>query len=627
MSLFAASSPAVSLVLEKLEGVKGAGEGKWMALCPAHDDRKHSLSIRVGKEGRAVMHCHAGCSVVAVVTALGLTMTDLFADTEPRGNGAAPVVAKAQGVTTRAKLIKTYDYYDADGNALFQACRFEPKDFRQRRRNGNGEWIWNLDGVTPVLYRLPEIIEAVAMGRQVIVVEGEKDADTLVALGYEATTSPMGAGKWRDDYGAVLAGADVVILPDNDEVGHAHARTIADSLAARDCTVRVVPLPGLALKADVSDWFAKGGTVPQLEQLVARTVPWSIGDAIAAPLGPPRFRLYSIADLEALPPMEWLVGEELAGILPANATFAVFGAPGAGKSFIAADIACSIACRSAERVPDWFGNTVRHGPVLYVAAEGGRGFRHRVIAWRTRHTVARDDLQLSFVLEPVNLYGPDDITHILRTADLLAKQCAAPLELVVFDTVARSMVAGDENSAQDMGLVIDRSDRIKRETGASVGLVHHARKDGDVERGSGALRGGVDTLCLVREDEDGGRILSCEKQKDGDEFEPITFYLTPVGDSCVITAQAPTISAYALTSNQRAALKVLADVFVRGATASEWRGGSGIAERTFYRVRAWLVSQGYVTETTRGNSVRYTVAPSGHWALNGMPGAAQPLLV
>jgi hypothetical protein len=266
-----------------------------------------------------------------------------------------------------------------------------------------------------------------------------------------------------------------------------------------------------------------------------------------------------------------------------------------------------------DRVPAWFGNEVQRGPVVYVAAEGGRGFRHRVLAWRTHHGIAIDELHLSFVLEPVNLFGPDDVSHILRAVDALHEQPA----LIVFDTVARSMVGGDENSAQDMGMVIDRADRVKRETGATVTLVHHARKDGDVERGSGALRAGVDTLCLVREDEDAGRILSCEKQKDADPFEPITFYLQPVGESCVVSARAPE-GERALTTNQRAALKVLGEVFAKGATSAEWKSASGLADRTFYRVRAWLVAHHYASEWERGSSTRYAIDPRGTYALQGL---------
>jgi hypothetical protein len=278
-----------------------------------------------------------------------------------------------------------------------------------------------------------------------------------------------------------------------------------------------------------------------------------------------------------------------------------------------ADLACAIASRRDDLTPLWFGNAILRGPVLYVLAEGGRGFPRRIAAWQQRYGVGDDELDLSCIVEPVNLHNAEDISHILRAADLLRE----PPKLVVFDTLARSMVGGDENSAQDIGLVIDRGGRIVRELGASVHFVHHAKKDSDVERGSTALRGAVDTLCLVREDDESGRVLSCEKQKDADPFDPMTFYLTPVGDSCVVSAQPPA-GIRTLTPTQRAALKVLAELFHNGATSTEWLRASGIAERTFYRVRQWAVREGYVSENTRGNSQRFTLTPSGHHAHNGV---------
>ena len=128
-------------------------------------------------------------------------------------------------------IIATYDYVDADGRLLFQVCRVggDRKSFRQRRPNGRGGWTWNLDGVAPVLYRLPELVQ-VDRSRPVYVVEGEKDVDNLLAIGVVATTNPGGAGKWRSEYSAVLADRCVVIIPDNDDAGRRHAEAVARSL-------------------------------------------------------------------------------------------------------------------------------------------------------------------------------------------------------------------------------------------------------------------------------------------------------------------------------------------------------------------------------------------------------------
>jgi len=109
------------------------------------------------------------------------------------------------------------------GELLFQVVRYEPKTFRQRRPNGKGGWHWSMKGVRRVPYRLPELMEAVTLKQTIFIAEGEKAVDTLANLGVPATCSPGGAEKWLNEYSEHLAGADVVILPDNDEPGDALA--------------------------------------------------------------------------------------------------------------------------------------------------------------------------------------------------------------------------------------------------------------------------------------------------------------------------------------------------------------------------------------------------------------------
>lgn len=202
-------------VLERLEAVKRSSGG-WMARCPAHEDRTPSLAVSEGREG-ILLNCHAGCPTENVVAALGLEMGDLFY--EPSANGSS-----------RREIVAEYDYVDEDGKLLFQALRFLPKDFRQRRPDGRGGWTWKLGGTRRVLYRLPQVIEAAALGKPIYIVEGEKDVHALEGLGATATCCPMGAGKWRAEYGEALRGAHARIIADDDEAGHAHADEIAEAL-------------------------------------------------------------------------------------------------------------------------------------------------------------------------------------------------------------------------------------------------------------------------------------------------------------------------------------------------------------------------------------------------------------
>jgi hypothetical protein len=237
----------------------------WEAHCPAHDDKHRSLSVGEGRDGRVLIKCHAGdgCSIETICAALGLETRDLFADTERR---------KTVGP---GKIIAAYDYTDRSGQLLFQVVRTELRNFWQRRPDGNGGWINNLDGVERVLYRLPQVWEAAITGQSVIVVEGEKDADRLAAAGWCATTNPQGAGKWSSSYSKELKGLNVAVIADNDDTGRAHAQQVAAMLHGTAKTVRVVELAGLPEHGDVSDWFANGGSVDDLKDVINKTEPWT----------------------------------------------------------------------------------------------------------------------------------------------------------------------------------------------------------------------------------------------------------------------------------------------------------------------------------------------------------------
>lgn len=251
----AAPSP-IELVLQRLPDRRRAGKG-WSARCPAHDDQNPSLSISEGDDGRVLLRCHAGCTAESICSALGLTVADLFAPSNKRRSGG-----KRNG-----REVKTYDYCDEHGEVLFQAVRYEPKGFSQRRPDGKGGWIDNLQGVRRVLYRLPELLAAPLDG-WAFVVEGEKDADRLASRGLLATTNPCGAGKWSKVDSGPLQRRRVVILHDNDPVGEAHRDDVARDIFGKAAELRLVELGGLPAKGDVCDWLDAGHTVADLLSLV-----------------------------------------------------------------------------------------------------------------------------------------------------------------------------------------------------------------------------------------------------------------------------------------------------------------------------------------------------------------------
>jgi len=218
-------------ILDKLAHLPKARQvrpGAWIARCPVHEDENPSLTWATGAEGRALIKCHAGCATEDVVNAVGMAMTDLFVT-----NGAT-----ALPKPLKPREVARYGYHDASNNLLFEVVRFEPKSFRQRHPDGQGGWIWNRDGIEPVLFKLPELRSADPR-RTVLIVEGEKDVHRLQGE-FVVTTNAGGAGKWRPEYAEELRGRKVAILPDNDDVGRQHAADITRSLfgIAADVTRR-----------------------------------------------------------------------------------------------------------------------------------------------------------------------------------------------------------------------------------------------------------------------------------------------------------------------------------------------------------------------------------------------------
>lgn len=226
--------------------------GQWTAKCPntsghRNGDRHPSLSIADGTAG-CVLHCATGCPPADVAAALGLRMHQLF-DAPP-------------DPTVEPRIAARHPYIDPEGTLLFEVVRWEPKRFQQRRPDGHGGWHWNLQGVDRPLYRLPAVLRAVRDGAPIWVVEGEKDADTLAALGLVATCNPMGAGKWRPEHTATLQRAALVnIVADNDTAGHDHAAAVAAALTPHT-TVRLWHPP--AGRRDITDHLNRGGTLDQL---------------------------------------------------------------------------------------------------------------------------------------------------------------------------------------------------------------------------------------------------------------------------------------------------------------------------------------------------------------------------
>ena len=244
-------------ILNRIEDVKG-GNGQWSGRCPAHHDKHSSLSISVGDNGRILLKCHAGCSVEDIAAAMGLSVKDLFVDEARRD---------------KPQLVATYTYPNGA-----QKLRYSDKSFRWRRPDGNGKWVWNRRDIPRSLYIAGELAPSM------FVCEGEKDADNLHKLGYNAASGENGAGpgKWHEEYTEQLRGRSVCIFQDNDDVGKAYAQETAAALHGEAASVRVLDLstvwPEIPEHGDVSDMIAKLGTIKAREliaELVNTTPEWT----------------------------------------------------------------------------------------------------------------------------------------------------------------------------------------------------------------------------------------------------------------------------------------------------------------------------------------------------------------
>ena len=233
--------------LGRLNGVRRDGKGL-RALCPAHEDRNPSLSVREAN-GKILVKCFAGCTTENICRAAGIEIRELFSD----GRTAKQIVAE-------------YTYTDEHGILLYQNVRYEPKGFQQRRPDGKGGWTWRLGDVRRVPYNLPEVLAA----KEVLIVEGEKDADTARALGLTATSSGA-AGTWRNEFSDLLSGKRVTIIADADVPGRKHAQSVGRCLLGKVDSLKLLELPDAK---DLSEWVEQGGTCEVLLDLIDKAPVW-----------------------------------------------------------------------------------------------------------------------------------------------------------------------------------------------------------------------------------------------------------------------------------------------------------------------------------------------------------------
>jgi AAA domain/Toprim domain len=450
---------AFDRVIDKLAGngakLRMTSEGRASAQCPAHNDGTPSLSVtRI--EGSVLLYCHGGCDTAQVLDKLGLAKHDLYDD--PRG--------------------VSYDYADRQGTVVRTVTRTPDKRFSQSGITGR-----------PTLYRLPEVAQALAEGKVIYLVEGEKDVHALESIGLVATTAPMGADSFSKVDTTPLHGANVTAVVDNDNAGQKWAAQVRDKLDGQCQSLRFVQS---ADGKDAADHIAAGHGANDLVPLDQDETPAERAK-----------RLFPRLDWHAL----WADDEEEEWIhdplLPARRSVVIYSPPKVGKSLLMLEMAVAIS-----RGETFLGYTGRQVRVLYVDFENDpRGdVRSRLQAMG----YGPADLDGLDYLSYPTLAGLDTERGAL---ELLEAVKAYSSEVVVIDTVSRA-VDGEENS-NDTWLAMYRHTglALKRAGVAIIRLDHSGKVEAKGTRGGSAKSGDVDAIWKLTKVTDDRFRLECTESR------------------------------------------------------------------------------------------------------------------
>ncbi|HKT88466.1 MAG TPA: AAA family ATPase [Candidatus Sulfotelmatobacter sp.] len=513
--------------------------------CPFHDDKHASLSINM-QEG--TWKCHAGCGEGGLID---FEMKASACDREQAKANAAKIFGtNLFGSGGQPEAV--YRYRDAQGRLVFEKLRYRGKRFVQRRPVGKG-YEYNLDGVEKLLYNLPEVLIA----NEIIVTEGEKDADNVTsairALGQPdhhvaATTNFDGAGKWNDEYNPYFLGKRVVILADNDDIGRQHAQRVAAEIHSYAVGVKVVLLPGLTEHGDVSD-FLSNHTAQELLEEIGRTPQWFPNED--APTWRSAFKSYDELDQGKF---AFLIEK----FLPHGITF-FGGLPGTGKTWLALSVAKALV--SGDRFLQVF-SVPEPVPVIYLIPESGeRTFRTRLDAMRLNNSRR--------FLCRTNSSGP---SLSLDSPELLAAVRAVK-PVVILDTAIRFSSAENENDAAQNRKLANQMFGLLGAGARAIVAIHHSTKgsgkDGDVTlenslRGTGDFGAMADAVYSLR-CEDPQKLLvavQCVKARDFEIGPPFRIqgrpFINDIGDFVMIEDFSDEEKlTRALTQNPRGSLRDL----------------------------------------------------------------------
>jgi hypothetical protein len=477
---------------------KGSDERGYDACCPAHDDRTPSFHLGEGHDGRALVYCHAGCTLEEIADALHLAPGDLFEDAD-RAEDAKP---------TKREVLERYDYTDEHGKLLYQVERMQPKGFRQRRPNDHGEFEYTLGDVRRVIYRLPAVIEAVKAGKWVSIVEGERDVHTVEAEGHVATTCPGGAGKWRDSYSVIFKDAKVVIIMDVDPVdektgkrpGQEHAEQVRQSLDGIAAKIMVMQP---AVGKDVTD-HVKAGL--KLGELVRAGEPTESKE---------RLRVLTAPEVMALPDPDE-AGYLLGPLIYQGYRIVIGGHTGHGKTTLTMHMVASAIKGEDFLDPEWHGRGDLRA--LIVDVEQGTKSVKRVL--REVGLDRNPNVRYLRVPDGLALDSDEDAVRMMEKIFV-----AGHFDIVLADPLYK-LGQGDMNDARAADRLMRRFDDWRERYGFSLLLPMHCRKPNDRQGlsphdlfGSSAFQWGAEVLLGVERKSDTMTWLHWWKDRDGEVAE------------------------------------------------------------------------------------------------------------
>jgi len=524
--------------------VTNRGNGKAMVQCPAHDDGRASLSV-THIDDKTLLYCFAGCGTGQIVEAIGLSLSDLW-DEQTTFTGVESMtgyqllinqISKESTPTTTPNVTTApieYIYMDENWQPVGKKIRLVDSDgkktFRQQRFD-NGDWLPGLNGIDLPLYNLPFINELKGTTEALFIVEGEKDAETLMQLGEVATTMPNGAGSWNDRYTEQLQGiTGVYLVADNDEPGLKHAATVKDALETAGIGVRLL-LPADGHK-DITDHINAALTLEDLKdadqiieqikqqqydetlrkliveetlkQTARDTARKQISDANAST----RYTLptYATTLTQELQKPDEAIRYIIDQLWPVGANISLTAGYKSGKTSTINNIVKSLV----DGLP-LFGH-------FKTAHEGRIGiWNYEVSGNQMRRWLREVNIKNTDQISLLNMRGhtwPLSSEYIIKnTIQWLQEN---NINTWIIDPLARAFVgSGDENSNQDVGTFLDTLDYIKEQAGVA-NLLIAAHTGRNAEQGNSRARGAsrfddwVDARWMLTKDKDDNRWFSAD---------------------------------------------------------------------------------------------------------------------